>query len=146
MPTGRSAPSVRYPVPPAGATPVTYNGMLVVDKQSVALSNVAGEPYVALAPPGSGQGYLIERVDLWSSAAPTSAGLYLGTVQPQNEIDFSNSPAHDSADQAQPIYVPPGVVFSIQWGGGANSNAGSYTARVQYSVVQFVSMPFPGTG
>lgn len=141
MPTGHVAPTARIPVTPgAGRTPVTYNGMIVVDKQLAPLSNVAGEEFVALRPSQGGQAYLIERVDILSTAAPTSCSLEVNG----NEVDFSNSPAHDAFDGNQPIYVPPGGTFAVVWAGGSNTDAGSYVATIQYSVVQFVSLPWPG--
>ena len=128
---------------PAGAfVPPTYNGMVVVDKQLVPLVNVAGESWVTLPPSQGGQAFLVERIQIESTATPTTCSIAVGT----NEVDFSNSPAHDVADETQPIYVPPGAVLSITWGGGTNMNAGSYTAVVQYSVVQFVNVAMPGQG
>lgn len=142
MPTGSAAPTARIPIKAgAGLTPVTYNGMIVVDKQLVSLSNKAGYTAVALPVSEGGQAYLVERVDIISSVAPTSCSLQVNGA----EVDFSNSPAHDSFDGNQPIYVPPGSTFAVEWEGGTAAGAGDYTATVQYSVVQFVSLPFPGS-
>lgn len=123
--------------------------MVVVDKQSVPLTGAEGDPQAGFAqleinPPGSGQGYLVERIDLWSNSTGTpAASIYVGQPDTHNEMDFSTNAAHDIADERNPIYVPPGTPLVILFSGLSADAA--VTARVQYSVVQFVSSRFPGT-
>ena len=148
MPTGGQTPTVRPPEPNPWLPAATYNAMVVVDKQSVPLTGAEGDPAAGFAqlelnPPGSGQGYLVERIDVWSNSTSSSAvSAYVGQPDTHNEMDFTASGNHDISDERNPIYVPPGTPFVLLWSG--LSAGAAVTARVQYSVVQFVSSKFPG--
>lgn len=152
MPTGYAQTTRRAPSRPLGLAPQQYTAQIVIDRQTIGLvgqeGNIAaGQAAVALNPPAGGQGYLIERIDLWSaSGVPTTASCYVGSASPQNEVDFSASANHDIADEHQPIFVPSEQTFSIIWSGLAAGGGAEVTARVQYSVIQFVQVNLPGGG
>lgn len=145
MPTGAS-----YPTGPAPAYANTGGSLqvrtkVVVDQQTTGLTGQeAGNGTVTLTLPTvpSGQGFEIERVDLWSDSDTTpTVNLYIGTnPTPPNEIDYSLDGNHDLGDFHQPIYVPSGSTLTLLWSGLAS--LAHVTARVQYSVVQYVAVTY----
>lgn len=152
MPTGVTPATQRPPVAPIGAAPPAYTAQIVVDRQSVALTGAegdiaAGQAAVVLPPPAAGYAFLVERIDLWSaSTQATTASVYVGSIiSPQNEMDFSSSANHDIADEHQPIYVPSEQPLTIVWSNMVAGSAAPVTARIQYTVIQFVRVNLPGS-
>jgi hypothetical protein len=127
-------------VPVAGAG-TTYTAQVIVDRQTIGLTGfegaLVGQAIVSLPAPGVGYGFLVEVIDLNSnSTTPSTASVYIGAYLPQNEVDYSVSANHDIADENQPRYVPSGQVLSVLWSG--LSAKAFVTARIQYSIIQFV--------
>ncbi|MCL2393249.1 MAG: hypothetical protein FWC87_01070 [Acidimicrobiaceae bacterium] len=120
----------------------------VLDRYNLPLSAIVpegatGAELILKAVP-SGQGYEIERIDISVSYAGVAA--YEGTArmfigspdQPSYEVDYSLHAAHDVGEYSPPICVPSGGIFSIVYYGLTAGN--QVNARVQYSIVQYVSV------
>lgn len=144
MPSGKQLATILPPAGPAPGAGLSYTAQLVVDRQSIPLASNTGIVQLA-SNPQPGTGFLIERISVNSnSATPTTARVYVGSPEPQNEMDLTLAGNEDVADEASPIYVPAGATFTIVWTGG--SAGANYTARVQYAVIQFVPATYGGGG
>jgi hypothetical protein len=79
----------------------------------------------------AGQNLFIERISIHTDSTQASqCGAYVGTVSPENRMDYSPEGNDDLADEANPILVPGGQDFIIAWT-GLSAGATVY-ARVQW--------------
>jgi hypothetical protein len=72
----------------------------------------------------------IERIVVsTTSAAVTSASVYVGTADPANLVDFTPAGNGDVADEVHPIVAPAGNALRIRWTGMTAGAVG--TVRLQ---------------
>lgn len=84
-----------------------------------AVIDATGVALVTFRRPPPGFFYLIERIAVSStSALNTVASVYVGTVDPMNLIDFTQTGNGDIADEDSPILIGEQEDVLIQWTGG----------------------------
>lgn len=95
----------------------------------------AGSCSVQLGPVPQDELWLIDRMVVSSdSAADTTAGVFLDTVDPTRAIDGTTVGNFDVADLASPIQVPGGTTLVCAWQGASDDATG--VMRVQYQVMR----------
>ena len=158
MPTGAGFPTGT----PLGASgvpsgPTRVRTEVVTDRQTKSFNGQ--ESSVAYGPGGNrkpgmpglvvlaldtvpvGYGFKVERIDLSSDSTSGPAfNLYIDSIDPAHEVDFSLNGNHDLGDFNNPIYVPSGSSLLMVWT-GLSAEANVY-ARAQWAVVQFVAVTY----
>lgn len=144
-PTATVGPRQALAAAAAGTGRLTVAAPVIVDRQTRPLTAVenTGQATIALAAPAQGYAFMVEIIDIWSdSTQATTASVYLSSPAPQNEVDYSSNAGHDIAYENPAIYVPSGQELLIVWSGlSAKANC---TARIQYSVLQFLPVSYGG--
>lgn len=147
MPTGYPIASVpaRQAAVAAGQGRLVVAAPVIVDHQSRAYFAVesAGQATIVVPAPGQAYALQVEIIDIYSDStgAPT-AGVYLNSPDPANELDYSANGGHDIAFENPPLYVPSDSQLLIVWSG--LSSGAQCSARVQYSVLQYVPVSYGG--
>jgi hypothetical protein len=133
------APLISPSTPVKAEVPVDH---LTVPLQS--LPAVAGVMQVVLDPPPVGFVYKVERIGISvvGSVNPTTATVYVDSVSPQNQADYSSNGNQDQADEQNPILVPGGKALIIVWSGASNGAMGF--ARIQLTLAVVVRGTVPG--
>ena len=148
MPVGNAGPTG----PKIGSQPpvgLQVRTKVVTDVQTRTFTAIEGVPApgaagLSLPVVPSGYGFQIERLDLQcpSGLQTPVVQAFIGPPIAANEIDFSIEGLHDVGDFNQPIYVPSGSTFQLLWTGLAAGSGVLVTARVQWSIVQFVAVTY----
>lgn len=147
MPTGYTVPTVtaRQAAGVAGQGRLVVAAPVIVDRQTRPFfaNAIGGQAAVALGAPAQGYAFQVEILDLWSDSTDAStAGIFLDSAAPQNELDYSANAGHDIAFENPPLYVPSGSSLLVVWSG--LSAGAQCTARIQYSVLRFVPVSYGG--
>lgn len=121
-------------VPWAAADQPRTHELRFLASETVALPGVTapavgGVMEVGFATPAD-RVWQIERIAVSStSAAVTTAIVYVGAVDPANIVDLTPAGNADIADEINPIVVPANSVLRVRWTGATDGAVG--TARIQ---------------
>jgi hypothetical protein len=131
-----SGPTVGPRLVPAGASPWAApdqprsHELRFVATELLTASQASGPAAggvmeVAFQVPGD-RVWRIERIAVSStSAAVTTATVYVGAVDPANIVDQTPAGNGDIADETNPIFVPGNAVLRVRWTGATNGAVGT---------------------